>query len=108
MSEMVRMSAYRRRRKNLGILQPNKRVGQIIRNYRNDNDLSQRILAEEANKLLIKIGAAKIPDKSAISRIESGERELKYLESLAIAKVLQVNPEELWVERRESMLKLVA
>lgn len=102
------ISAYRQRRRKKSNLNPNKKVGCIIRNYRNDRDYSQRVLAEKANELLDKVGAARIPDKSAISRIESGERELKYLESLAIAKVLGVHPEELWIERRDSVVKMVA
>ncbi len=94
-------------RKKRKLLNANKRVGNTIKNYRTDKDLSQRELADKANEILDKIGTNRIPDKSAISRIESGGRELKYLESLAISKVLGVHPEELWKERSHSILSVI-
>lgn len=94
-------SKYKKKRK---LLNANRHVGKIIKNYRTDKDLSQRELAEQANAILDKIGTSRIPDKSAISRIESGERELKFLEALALARVLGVHPEELYIERRESKI----
>lgn len=76
------------------VLNPNCLVGIKIRETRLSASLSQTKLATLANQILSSMGAIALPmQNSAIARIESGDRELKYLEAWAIAQVLNVETE---------------
>lgn len=67
-------------------------VGALIKKYRKQAKLSQRQLAEAVILLLKQTDKLNnFPDKAAISRIESGFRELKLVEILVIAKILKID-----------------
>ena len=59
-------------------------VGTNIRYLRTVNDIEQKVLAQ-----LVDMDAAQL------SRVESGQRSLKFKEAIAIAKVLGVTPQRL-------------
>lgn len=76
------------------ILNPHCLVGEKLRCAREQAGLSQIEMAVDVNKTLQSIGAIAVPlNRSAISRLETGERGLKHLEAWAIAQVLDVKVE---------------
>lgn len=66
-----------------------KTFGVRVRKARNDRKWSQRTLAEELDKLGVKL------DPSAVTRIERGTREVKLREAAAIATALAVPLQDL-------------
>lgn len=62
-------------------------VGVNIRYLRLRREIEQRVLAELVDM-----------DVSQLSRVESGQRSLKFKEAMAIARVLGVKPERLMKE----------
>lgn len=66
-----------------------KTFGVRVRKARNDRKWSQRTLAEELDKLGVKL------DPSAVTRIERGSREVKLREAAAIASALAVPLQDL-------------
>jgi hypothetical protein len=67
-------------------------IGEQIKKQRNLKNCSQDLLIKLANVYLEEWGYAAIPDRTAMCRIESGQRDIKYQEGLAIARALNVPP----------------
>lgn len=76
---------------------PHLEVGRRLQNIRSDRDMSQEDLSDMINEILINVGAIGLPicGQSAISKVEAGVRSLSFLEGMAAAKVLGVDPEVL-------------